>query len=229
MRECDIHHTRSIETNSAVNLSRKPWLDLCCDLLQHLRGVYHVLVYIFGFTWLSYERWFCSSHHSNCLPYEMSTDLNLVLCGWQFLLNFVCFCLTCSNIMHSYLSLYAGYIVPCAEWLCTARPCEIVLLTLVAPRGVTDLYLPLGINIERANGLPKTRGTEYQQRYCRFNSNTIPVYIIANGILHKSVKWACLTYHAACKVEFEPPIGRTHSWRLSIFWLKSHPKPKYRR
>ena len=39
MRECDIHQTRSIKTNSAVNLSRKPGLDLCCDLLQHLQGV----------------------------------------------------------------------------------------------------------------------------------------------------------------------------------------------
>ena len=38
-RECDIHHTRYIKTNSAVNLSRKPGLDLCCDLLQHLQGV----------------------------------------------------------------------------------------------------------------------------------------------------------------------------------------------
>ena len=39
MRECDIHHTRSIKTNSAVNLSRKHGLDPCCDLLQHLQGV----------------------------------------------------------------------------------------------------------------------------------------------------------------------------------------------
>ena len=39
MREWDIHHTRSIKTNNAVNLSRKPGLDLCCDLLQHLQGV----------------------------------------------------------------------------------------------------------------------------------------------------------------------------------------------
>ena len=39
MRECDIHHTRAIKTNSAVNLSRKPGLDLCCDLLQHLQGI----------------------------------------------------------------------------------------------------------------------------------------------------------------------------------------------
>ena len=39
MRECDIHHTRSIKTNSAVNLSRKPGLDVCCDLLRHSQGV----------------------------------------------------------------------------------------------------------------------------------------------------------------------------------------------
>ena len=38
MRECDIHHTRSLKTTSAVNLSRKPGLDVCCDLLQHLQG-----------------------------------------------------------------------------------------------------------------------------------------------------------------------------------------------
>ena len=39
MIECDIHHTRAIKTNSAANLSRKPGLDLCCDLQQHLPGV----------------------------------------------------------------------------------------------------------------------------------------------------------------------------------------------
>ena len=39
MRECDMHHTRAIKTNSGVNLSRKPGLDLCCDLLQHLQRV----------------------------------------------------------------------------------------------------------------------------------------------------------------------------------------------
>ena len=38
MRECGIHHTRA-KTDSAVNLSRKPGLDVCCDLLQHLQGV----------------------------------------------------------------------------------------------------------------------------------------------------------------------------------------------
>ena len=71
MRECYIHHTRSIKTNSAVNLSRKPGLDLCCDLLQHLQGVPRTSSFLV-FT-LSYVpvRWFCSSHHSNSLSYEM--------------------------------------------------------------------------------------------------------------------------------------------------------------
>ena len=39
MRECDIHHARPIRTSSAINLSRKLELDLCCDLLPHLQGV----------------------------------------------------------------------------------------------------------------------------------------------------------------------------------------------
>ena len=39
MRECDVHYARPIKTNSAVNLSRMPGLDLCCDLLQHLQVV----------------------------------------------------------------------------------------------------------------------------------------------------------------------------------------------
>ena len=52
MRECDIHHTRAIMTNSAVNLSHKPGLDLCCDLLQRLQGVprtcsFYVIVYTY--------------------------------------------------------------------------------------------------------------------------------------------------------------------------------------
>ena len=39
MRECDIHHARAIKTISVVNLSRKPGLEFCCDLLQHLQRV----------------------------------------------------------------------------------------------------------------------------------------------------------------------------------------------
>ena len=40
------------------------------------------------------------------------------------------------------------------------RPCQIVLLTLVVPRGVTDLHLSWGINIEHAQtAYDKTCGT----------------------------------------------------------------------
>ena len=53
MRECDVHYARPIKTNSAVNLSRKPGLDLCCDLLQHVQGVPRTCFLVFT---LSYER-----------------------------------------------------------------------------------------------------------------------------------------------------------------------------
>ena len=107
----------------------------CCNI--HME--YHAPVVFTS----SYVHRFCSSHHSNCLSYEMQSIPIIVLYGWHFLLNFVLFCLTCnSNIMHI-LPL-----PPCG--LCSIRaqngygqhcPCKIVLLTLVAPRGVTDLYL----------------------------------------------------------------------------------------
>ena len=55
------------------------------------------------------------------------------------------------------------------------RPCKIVLLTLVAPRGVTDLHISW-INIEHARtAYHKTCGTENQQPYHRCNSQT-PYY-----------------------------------------------------
>ena len=53
------------------------------------------------------------------------------------------------------------------------RPCKIVLLTLVTPSGVTNLYLSWGINIEHARtAYRKACGTEYQQPYRRFYSRT---------------------------------------------------------
>ena len=67
MRECDINYTRAINTSSAVNLSRKPGLDLCCDLLQHLPGVPRTC----SFTLSYVHRFYSSHHHSNCLSYEM--------------------------------------------------------------------------------------------------------------------------------------------------------------
>ena len=55
------------------------------------------------------------------------------------------------------------------EWLYGQhRPCKIVLLTLVAPRGVNDLCLSLGINIEHGRTTyHETYGTTYHQRYYR--------------------------------------------------------------
>ena len=104
MRECDIHHTRSIKTNSTVNLSRKPGLDLGCDLLQHIKGVPRTCRF--------------------------------------FLNNFVLFCLTCNRIMHILpLSLYAGYSIRAQNGYGQHRPCKIVLLTMVTPGEVTDLYV----------------------------------------------------------------------------------------
>ena len=66
MRECDIHHTRAIKTNSAVDLSRKPGLDFCCDLLQQLQEVPRTCSFIIVRTSI------CSSHHSNCLSCEIN-------------------------------------------------------------------------------------------------------------------------------------------------------------
>ena len=97
------------------------------------------------------------------------------LCGWQFLLNFVLFYLTCnSNIMHiSPLPPCGLYSIRAQNGYGQHRPCKIVLLTLITPRGVTDLYLSWGIHIEHARtAYPKTCGTEYQQPYGRCNSQT---------------------------------------------------------
>ena len=59
-----------------------------------------------------------------------------------FLLSFVLFCSTC-NIMHILpLSLCGLYSIRAQNGYGQHRPCKIVQLTLVAPRGVTDLYVP---------------------------------------------------------------------------------------
>ena len=59
-----VNHPSVVLTLFGVHLSRKPGLDLCCDLLQHLQGVPHIRTYL--------VHRFCSSHHSsNSLSYEM--------------------------------------------------------------------------------------------------------------------------------------------------------------
>ena len=87
MRECDIHQTRSIDTNSAVNLNRNPGLDLSCDLLHDLQGVIRTCRKMFQFfcSYIVIVRWFCSSHHSNCRSYEIDKayTTNDTKLGWQ--------------------------------------------------------------------------------------------------------------------------------------------------
>ena len=69
---------------------------------------------------------------------------------------------------------------PCGSYSIRAQngygqhcPCKIVLLTLVAPRRVTDLYVSRGINIEHARtAYHETCGTEYQQPHRRCHSQT---------------------------------------------------------
>ena len=72
-----MHHTRATKTNSAVNLSRKPGLDLCCDLLQHLQGVPRTCSF-----YIITQIVFDMKYNQIQFPYYF---------GWQFLLNFVSF------------------------------------------------------------------------------------------------------------------------------------------
>ena len=80
-------------------------------------------------------RWFCSSHHSKCLPHENYPDQILYmdggLCSTWFSFDSVA-----KSSRISYPSLYADYIVSVRRMdMDRNRPCEIVLLTL----GFTDL------------------------------------------------------------------------------------------
>ena len=91
---------------------------------------------------------------------------------------------SCSShhfILFEYLTIACMHILPlppCGLYSIRAqngygqhRSCKIVLLTLVAPRGVTDLYLSWGINIEHARAAyHETCGIEYQQPHRRCNS-----------------------------------------------------------
>ena len=74
----------------------------------------------------------------------------------------VCFAQFCSVLFnmlpyHAYLtppSMRVIYSICAQNGYGQHRPCKIVLLTLVAPRGVTDLYLFMNTLRTRANGLP---------------------------------------------------------------------------
>ena len=70
------------------------------------------------------------------------------------------------HILHPSLHADCMYSIRAQDGDRPDRPCKIVLLTLVAPRGVTALHLSWGITIEHARtAYHKTCGTEYQQRY----------------------------------------------------------------
>ena len=86
MRECDIHHTRSIKTNSAVNLSRKPGLDVCCDLLQHLQGVPRTCnFYIIIRTYIDFARPITHNvFHMKCNQIQFSSHLDGIFCSILF-------------------------------------------------------------------------------------------------------------------------------------------------
>ena len=165
-------------------------------------------------------RWFCSSHHSNCFIWNLTRSNSRII--WvKFLLHSVRFCLICNNIMHILpLPLCGLYSVREQNGRGPHHPCKIILLTLVTNQGsdrpisfMRNIYL---WSIEHARtAYHKTCGTEYQQPYRRFKSQT-PKDRTTNEIRHKRAQWACLTYHVACKVESQPPIDRAHNGRLSV-------------
>ena len=150
MRECDIHHTRSIKTNSAVNLSRKPGLDLavtCCNIYRE----YHVPVF-FVFT-LSYERWFCSYVPSLKFSFIWNVTrltsriFNVDDSFWLILLDSVQH-VAISCISHP--SLISGYIVSVGRMVMD----RIVLVKSSCwpwqHPGESPTYLSRGTNIEHA-------------------------------------------------------------------------------
>ena len=101
MRECDTHHTRAIKTGSAVNLSRKPGLDLCCDLRQHLQGVPRTCrFYIIIRTYIDFARPIITHQivfHMKCNNVTIS---NSRIIWMACFVQFYSILLTCNNIMY---------------------------------------------------------------------------------------------------------------------------------
>ena len=139
------------------------------------------------------------------------------------MLNFAWFS-TYNKIMHILpLPLCGLYSIHAQNGYGPYHPCKIVLLTLVAPRGVTDLHISWGTNIEHARTTyHKTCGTEYQEPCRGFNSQT-PYFVLqmecSTSVPNERV-WR-ITQLAKSKVEFQPPISRTHSWRFQFFGIRT--------
>ena len=141
----------------------------CCNIYRE----YHVPVLVV-LEFLHHVRTYIDIARliTQIVSYE-TNQIQFSSCGRPFLLNYVLFCLTCnSRIMHILPLPPCGLYSICAQnGYGQHRPCKIVLLTLVTPRGVTDFSW--GINIEHARtAYHKTCGTEYQQPYRRCNSQT---------------------------------------------------------
>ena len=91
MRECDIHRTRSIKTNSGVHLSCTPGLDLCCDLLHHLQGVPRTCSF-WVFTSYTYID-FAPPHHLSSLSYIWNVTRSNSRIMWMAVFAQFCFIL----------------------------------------------------------------------------------------------------------------------------------------
>ena len=120
----------------------------------------------------SYVHRFCSSHHSTivfhvkCNQIQSSYYMDDIFCSILF---YSVWHVTVS-CYQTPLYLWGLYSIRAQNGYGQRRPCKIVLLTLVASRGVTDLCLSWGINIEHARtAYHKTFGTtlKYQQPYRR--------------------------------------------------------------
>ena len=116
MRECDTHHTRAIKTGSAVNLSRKPGLDLCCDLRQHLQGVPRTCrFYIIIRTYIDFARPIITHQivfHMKCNNVTIS---NSRIIWMACFVQFYSILLTCNNIMYILPLPLCGLYSICAQ------------------------------------------------------------------------------------------------------------------
>ena len=117
---------------------------------------YHVSVYIIVFTRCYHTNVDFARPITQIVFHAWNvTRFNSRIIWMTVLLNFVWFCLTCSNIMHIIpLPLCRLRSIRAQNGYGSHRSYKIVMLTLVASRGVTDIYLSWGMNMEHANDLP---------------------------------------------------------------------------
>ena len=142
--ECDIHRARSIKTTALLTgAASLGWTSAltCCNILQ---GVLRtcVCIYIPGvyispsFLFLLYRAYVDFARPITQIVFQLKRN--------QIKVSIAQFCLillTCNNIMHIVpLPLSGLYSIRAQNGYGQHRPCEIVLLTLVAPRECCLLY-----------------------------------------------------------------------------------------